>query len=85
MAEKSIKEQALEKKQAEKNPVPVLTSQAFSIVKSAKTGLWTVVEIPFNYETGETGKISVVSEDVERPIAIERFKVTIGRSSIMRN
>jgi hypothetical protein len=84
MADKSIKEIVMEKKQNSVTP-PVYPSTSFSIVKSAKTGLWTVVEIPFNYETGEVGKISVVSEDVDRPVAIERFKVTIGRSSIMRN
>lgn len=80
MAEKTIKEIVMEKK----NPQPVeLNETAFSIVKNPNNGMWAVVKIKFDAATGTTGKAEFLNEDNDRSLVRERFKITVAQSGIL--
>jgi hypothetical protein len=81
MVEKTVEEKYNEKKAEAKKST--LTSSAMGLTKSGKTGLWTVVEIQYNLETGAVGDIKIVREDPSRSTAIEQFKISVAKTDIL--
>lgn len=68
---KSIKDIVTERNQGKVE----LNDVSLGVAKNPQTGMWTLVEIPFNVQTGDAGKPKVLSEDIDRSMIIERFKI----------
>lgn len=61
--------------------MPTYTDKAVSIVKFK--GVWGVVEISFNSETGDTGEYTFHPCGENRSEAIERFKIKTAQLRIV--
>jgi len=88
MSDKSIKDQVMEKKSKGENPVQPLTKielqhTAFSVAKNPENGKWLVLRIMYDLTSGNVAKPEVISEDIERSIAIERYKIAVAKSGIL--
>lgn len=85
METKSIKDQVLEKNRIAKEggPKVELNHQAFSIVKNGENGMWTVLKIPYDFTTKTVGTPEVISEDIDRMTAIERYKISVAKSGLL--
>lgn len=76
---KSIKDIVTERNQGK----ITLDDYTLGIAKNPQTGMWTLVEIPFNVQTGDAGKPKILYEDIDRSMIIERFKVEAVQRNII--
>ena len=60
-----------------------LDSTALSVVLNPQTKKWCLVEIPFNVEHNEVGKLKVLEEDQSRHLLIDRFKMLAVQKNIV--
>lgn len=62
---------------------PVFTSVALSTNKDPQTGLWSVIEIPYDPVTGQTGTVNKHISGHDRAIAVEQFKIMAANKGLV--
>ncbi len=73
----------IEKLEKSQEPVVQFNKTALGLVRDEKTGQFTLVEIPYDSVTGQTGSIVMRPVDGGRYEAYDQFKVRVVELGIM--
>jgi hypothetical protein len=73
------KEQTIETEQ-ESEQLTELSNVAIGLVKH--NGVFKTIKVPFSIDAGIAGVPEVLGEDVEKQVAVERFKMSVIREGL---
>ena len=66
--------------EVESSSLTELDNVAIGLVKH--NGVFKTVKVPFNIEAGIAGVPEILGEDVEKQVAVERFKMSVIREGL---
>jgi hypothetical protein len=77
---KSKKQNEVESSNEEQNELTEFNNAAIGLVKH--NGVFKTIKVPYNVELGLAGVPEVLGEDVEKTVAVERFKMSVIKEGL---